>query len=193
MKVRLISPFDDAEQIWIGLDEPGMRRKVFRFVSPDTGSEEFMAGITIFEPGEASSYHIHPESEEINLVLSGSGIVVSEGACLFVLERLDKALARNARIYGELVGYAMNSDARDFVLPYGPRQAECMQLALDRNPDNASALNYIGYTWAERGERLDDAEATIRSALAVEPEFLILNLVTTRSWSTGASASSSSC
>ena len=79
MKVRLISPFDDAEQIWIGLDEPGKRRKVFRFVSPETGSEEFMAGITIFEPGESSSYHVHPESEEINLVLSGSGLVVSEG------------------------------------------------------------------------------------------------------------------
>lgn len=78
MKVRVISPFDDAEQIWIGLDEPGMRRKVFRFVSPETGSEEFMAGITIFEPGEASSYHVHPESEEINLVLAGSGLVVSE-------------------------------------------------------------------------------------------------------------------
>jgi mannose-6-phosphate isomerase-like protein (cupin superfamily) len=79
MKVRLISPFHDAEQIWIGLDEPGMRRKVFRFVSPDTGSEEFMAGITIFEPGEASSYHAHPESEEINLVLEGSGVMVSDG------------------------------------------------------------------------------------------------------------------
>jgi mannose-6-phosphate isomerase-like protein (cupin superfamily) len=79
VKVRLISPFHDAEQIWIGLDEPGMRRKVFRFVSPDTGSEEFMAGITIFEPGEASSYHVHPESEEINLVLEGSGVMVSEG------------------------------------------------------------------------------------------------------------------
>ena len=38
-----------------------------------------MAGITIFEPGEASSYHVHPESEEINLVLEGSGILVSEG------------------------------------------------------------------------------------------------------------------
>ena len=71
MKVQVISPFDEAEQIWIGLEQPGMRRKVFRFVSPETGSEEFMAGITIFEPGESSSYHIHPESEEINLVLSG--------------------------------------------------------------------------------------------------------------------------
>ncbi len=79
MKVRLISPFEDSEEIWIGLDEPGMRRKVFRFVSPDTGSEEFMAGITVFEPGESSSYHVHPESEEINLVIGGSGLVVSEG------------------------------------------------------------------------------------------------------------------
>ena len=79
MKVRLISPFLDGEQIWIGLAEPGMRRKAFRFVSPDIGSEEFMAGITLFEPGEASSYHVHPDSEEINLVLEGSGILVSEG------------------------------------------------------------------------------------------------------------------
>ena len=79
MKVRLISPFEDSEEIWIGLDEPGMRRKAFRFVSDKTGSEEFMAGITIFEPGESSSYHVHPESEEINLVLTGSGLVVSEG------------------------------------------------------------------------------------------------------------------
>jgi putative monooxygenase len=79
VRVRLIDPFRDSEQLWIGLDEPGMRRKVFRFVSPEVGSEEFMAGITIFEPGEASSYHVHPESEEINLVLEGSGTLVSEG------------------------------------------------------------------------------------------------------------------
>ena len=61
-----------------------------------------------------------------------NGIVISEGGCLFTLERLDKALARGAKIYAEITGYAMNSDARDFVLPYGPRQAECMRLALDR-------------------------------------------------------------
>ena len=38
-----------------------------------------MAGITLFEPGESSSYHVHPDSEEINLVLEGSGTLVSEG------------------------------------------------------------------------------------------------------------------
>jgi len=61
-----------------------------------------------------------------------NGIVISEGACLYTLETLDRAAKRGAKIYGEIAGYAMNSDARDFVLPHGPRQAECMRLALKR-------------------------------------------------------------
>jgi putative monooxygenase len=79
MKVKLLSPFEDGEPIWIGLDTPGMRRKVSRLVSPSIGSEEFMGGVTIFEPGESSSMHIHEESEEINIVLGGGGTLVSEG------------------------------------------------------------------------------------------------------------------
>jgi len=61
-----------------------------------------------------------------------NGIVVAEGGCLFVLERLSDARARGAKIYGEIAGYAMNSDAYDFVLPHPERQAECMELALHR-------------------------------------------------------------
>ena len=61
-----------------------------------------------------------------------NGIVVAEGGCLFVLERFSDARRRRAKIYGELVGYAINSDASDFVLPNPDRQAECVQLALHR-------------------------------------------------------------
>lgn len=61
-----------------------------------------------------------------------NGIVVAEGSCMFVLERLDSAKARGAKIYGELAGYAMNTDATDFVLPNPERQAECVNLALKR-------------------------------------------------------------
>ena len=64
--------------------------------------------------------------------LDRNGIVISEGACVYVIESLGRAIARKAHILGEIAGYAMNSDARDFVLPYGPRQAECMRLALKR-------------------------------------------------------------
>jgi tetratricopeptide (TPR) repeat protein len=45
-----------------------------------------------------------------------------------------------------------------------------MHLALEKNPDNASALNYIGYTWAERGERLDEAEGMIVRARELRPD-----------------------
>ena len=45
-----------------------------------------------------------------------------------------------------------------------------MQRAIALNPQNAAALNYLGYTYAELGERLDEAEKLIRRALAIEPD-----------------------
>jgi 3-oxoacyl-[acyl-carrier-protein] synthase II len=61
-----------------------------------------------------------------------NGIVVSEGGCIYTLERLSDAKARGASILGELVGYAINTDATDFVLPNPERQAQCMEMALRR-------------------------------------------------------------
>jgi 3-oxoacyl-[acyl-carrier-protein] synthase II len=61
-----------------------------------------------------------------------NGIVAAEGGCMFVMERLADARSRGAKIFGEIAGYAMNSDATDFVLPDPDRQAECIQLALRR-------------------------------------------------------------
>lgn len=72
-----------------------------------------------------------------------NGIVVSEGGCLYVLERFDEAKRRGAKIYGELVGYAMNSDASDFVLPNPSQQARCMQLALKKAQLNASDIDLV--------------------------------------------------
>ena len=59
-----------------------------------------------------------------------NGIVVSEGGAVYVLERLDHALARGAHIYGEVAGWCYNSDASDAVLPNPVRQAECVRKAL---------------------------------------------------------------
>ena len=76
----------------------------------------------------------HPIASEASrpFDVDRTGIVVSEGGCVYVLERLDDALARGARIYGELAGYAINTDATDFVLPNPERQSQCVQIALDR-------------------------------------------------------------
>jgi 3-oxoacyl-[acyl-carrier-protein] synthase II len=59
-----------------------------------------------------------------------NGIVVSEGGCIYTLERLEDARARGARIYGEIGGYCVNSDATDYVLPNSARQAECIRRAI---------------------------------------------------------------
>jgi 3-oxoacyl-[acyl-carrier-protein] synthase II len=83
-----------------------------------------------FRAEGALALHLDPAKASRPFDMERNGIVISEGACLYVLETLESALARGARIYGEVAGYAMNSDARDFVLPYGPRQAECMRKAL---------------------------------------------------------------
>ena len=59
-----------------------------------------------------------------------NGIVVSEGGAIYVLERLEDAQARGASIIAEIIGYRINSDAGDYVLPDPVRQAECMHAAL---------------------------------------------------------------
>jgi 3-oxoacyl-[acyl-carrier-protein] synthase II len=80
----------------------------------------------------ALATHEEPQKASRPFDQDRNGIVVAEGGCLYVLERFDEARERGAKIYGELVGYAMNSDASDFVLPNPARQARCMELALRR-------------------------------------------------------------
>lgn len=97
-----------------------------------------------FRAQGALAEHPDPTKASRPFDAARNGIVISEGGCVFTLERLDRALARGAGIYGEITGYAMNSDARDFVLPYGERQAECMQLALQRaglSPGDITIIN----------------------------------------------------
>jgi 3-oxoacyl-[acyl-carrier-protein] synthase I len=58
------------------------------------------------------------------------GFVISAGAGVLVLEELDHAKARGARIYAEMAGYGATSDGADMVAPSGEGAARCMRLAL---------------------------------------------------------------
>ncbi|GAA3207241.1 cupin domain-containing protein [Actinocorallia longicatena] len=77
--IHVIDPFAVERPLWLGLDDEGHRRKVYKVVDERLRGAEFLTGgLTIFEPGEASSLHDHPESEEINFIVKGSGEVVTE-------------------------------------------------------------------------------------------------------------------
>ncbi len=85
-----------------------------------------------FKSQGALASHPDPTKASRPFDVDRNGIVVAEGGGICVLERLPDALRRGAKIYGEIVGYAMNSDAVDFVLPCWERQAECMRKAMER-------------------------------------------------------------
>ncbi len=80
----------------------------------------------------ALAHHDDPTRASRPLEKNRNGIAISEGGCVFVLERLPDALKRGAKIYAEIVGYAINSDATDFVNPNGERQVQCMHKAIRR-------------------------------------------------------------
>ncbi|GAA6134077.1 beta-ketoacyl-ACP synthase I [Oceaniserpentilla sp. 4NH20-0058] len=78
----------------------------------------------------SSKYNDNPETASRAYDANRDGFVISSGAGVLVLEELEHALARGAKIYGELEGYAATSDGADMVAPSGEGAERCMQLAL---------------------------------------------------------------
>jgi 3-oxoacyl-[acyl-carrier-protein] synthase-1 len=69
------------------------------------------------------------------------GFVISAGAGVLVLEELEHAKARGARIYGEIVGYGVTSDGVDMVAPSGEGAARCMRMALSTVENKIDYIN----------------------------------------------------
>lgn len=84
-----------------------------------------------FNSQGALATHEDPTKASRPFDVNRNGIVVSEGGCLYALERLDDALARGANIVAEVVGYHVNSDGTDFVLPNSEGQNACIRGALN--------------------------------------------------------------
>lgn len=80
----------------------------------------------------ALAHHEDPKEASRPLDKNRNGIAISEGGCVYVLERLSDAKARGAKVYAEIAGWAINSDATDFVNPNSERQVECMHKAIAR-------------------------------------------------------------
>lgn len=124
-------------------------------VSEATSSFGIFAG---FASQNALAAHDDPTRACRPFDIARNGIVVAEGGCVFVLERLPDALRRRGAILCEIAGYAMNSDATDPVMPDAGRVAQCMRLAIDRAGIQPGDIDIVS-THATATELGDQQEA----------------------------------
>ena len=93
----------------------------------------------------STNFNDRPEQASRPYDKDRDGFVMGEGAGIVVLEEYERARARGARIYGEVVGYGMSGDAYHITAPSpdGDGGYRCMQMALKRAGIAASDIDYI--------------------------------------------------
>ncbi|WP_417719294.1 beta-ketoacyl-ACP synthase I [Salipiger sp.] len=89
----------------------------------------------------SSKYNDTPEKASRAFDAGRDGFVISGGGGILVLEELDHAKARGAKIYAEVTGYAATSDGHDMVAPSGEGGERAMRLALSTLPEGRK----VGY------------------------------------------------
>ncbi|AQS42157.1 MAG: 3-oxoacyl-(Acyl-carrier-protein) synthase I [Candidatus Tokpelaia hoelldobleri] len=88
----------------------------------------------------SSKYNDTPQKASRAYDANRDGFVIAGGAGVLVLEELEVAKARGAKIYGEIIGYGATSDGHDMVAPSGEGAERCMRLALG---DIKEKIDYI--------------------------------------------------
>ncbi|HMN88104.1 MAG TPA: beta-ketoacyl synthase N-terminal-like domain-containing protein, partial [Bauldia sp.] len=89
----------------------------------------------------SSHFNDRPGTASRAYDVNRDGFVIAGGAGVLVLEELEHAKARGARIYGEIVGYGATSDGYDMVAPSGEGAIRCMKMALEKVHDPIDYIN----------------------------------------------------
>lgn len=89
----------------------------------------------------SSKYNETPETASRAYDVNRDGFVIAGGAGVLVLEELEHARARGAKIYGEVAGYGATSDGFDMVQPSGEGAVRCMNLAMDGIEESIDYIN----------------------------------------------------
>ncbi|WP_454853117.1 beta-ketoacyl-ACP synthase I [Rhizobium binxianense] len=92
----------------------------------------------------SSKFNDTPESASRAYDVSRDGFVIAGGAGVLVLEELERAKARGAKIYAEIVGYGATSDGYDMVAPSGEGAVRCMRQALATVKGDIDYINTHG-------------------------------------------------
>ena len=128
-----------------------------------------------FKSQGALAIHDDPTKASRPFDRGRNGIVVSEGGCIYVLERFKDAKARGANIIAEILGYRINSDGTDYVLPNPERQEQCIRQALNRAEINAEMVDLVS-SHATSTPQGDEQECkALRNVFGEDTDTLINN------------------
>ena len=111
------------------------------------GGEELHWTLTLLfdaMPALSSNFNDTPERASRPYDADRDGFVIAGGGGVLVLEELEHALARGARIYAELVGYGATSDGYDMVQPSGEGAVRCMRMAMAMTDGPIDYINAHG-------------------------------------------------
>lgn len=110
------------------------------------GEEEHWTLSCLFDAMGAlsSKYNDTPEEASRAYDADRDGFVIAGGGGMLVVEELEHALKRGARIYAEVIGYGATSDGQDMVAPSGEGAVRCMQLAMQGVEKPIDYLNAHG-------------------------------------------------
>ena len=110
------------------------------------GEEIHWAMSSMFDAMTAlsSKYNDSPQTASRPYDKTRDGFVIAGGAGVLVLEELEHAKARGAKIYAELTGYGATSDGYDMVAPSGEGAVRCMKMALSTVKNKIDYLNTHG-------------------------------------------------
>ncbi len=111
------------------------------------GAEELDWSLTILFDGMgalSSKYNGTPETASRPYDVTRDGFVISSGGAVVVLEELEHALARGAKIYAEVTGFGSTSDGYDMVAPSGEGAVRCMKQALSTGEGKIDYINAHG-------------------------------------------------
>lgn len=177
--VRSANPNDHSVAYYLGIvysetGELGRARDVLRSVPPSSPlyAEARLQMAYLAQREDDLDSAVEYANEALQARPESSGII----EFLIALERDRDQISEAVALGERLVEKAPNNDRYHFMLgalydEAGDRRRALDQMreAIELNPENAAALNYLGYSYAEAGQKLEEAEELVKRALAVDP------------------------
>jgi 3-oxoacyl-[acyl-carrier-protein] synthase II len=127
------------------------------------GAEEFSpTQVAVFDTLFATSLkNDSPKTTPAPYDVNRDGLVIGEGACTFILEEYERAKARGAKIYAEIVGFCENTDGTHVTNPNAATMEQALLMSIESSGIDSSEIGYVnGHGTATKAGDIAETAAT---------------------------------